>query len=233
MLEILRHHADNFGPLAGILSELPLWFYAILLFGIVAATTVHEAAHAWVADRLGDPGPRESGRISLNPMRHFDWLGLAIMGVTLIVGFPIGWGKPLKTDPSKYRCGARKGAAMVAAAGPLANLAFAIALSPLIRLILGGAVAPTPVVLAVLLTLLITLLINVSQFCFNLIPIHPMDASHVILGVLPEKLGDAYQSFMQRWGVYLFLVMMFTSIPSALLLPLMRWIVWVLIGVQI
>jgi len=186
-----------------------------------------------MADRLGDPGPRENGRISLNPMRHFDWLGLAIMAVTLVVGFPIGWGKPLKTDPSKYKCGARKGAALVAAAGPLANLAFAIALSPLIRLIISGALPPTPVVVGVFMVLLVTLLINVSQFCFNLIPIHPMDASHVVLGMLPEKLGDTYQNFMQRWGVYLFLVMVFTEIPSKILFPLLRWIIWVLIGVQL
>jgi Zn-dependent protease len=233
MLEILRHHAESFGPLARPFAELPPWFYVILLIGIVAATTVHEAAHAWMADRLGDPGPREQGRISLNPMRHFDWLGLAIMAVTLVIGFPIGWGKSLKTDSSKYRCGARKGAALVAAAGPLANLALAIALSPLVRLVLGGVIPPSPVVVVVTLAFLVTILINVSQFCFNLLPIHPMDAAHVLLGVLPEKLGDAYQNFMQRWGVYLFLVMMFTEIPSKILLPLLRWIIWVLVGVQI
>ncbi|MGC4043963.1 MAG: site-2 protease family protein [Armatimonas sp.] len=220
MLEILRHNADSFGPLARAMSEIPLWIYAILLFAIVVSTTVHEAAHAWVADRLGDPGPREQGRISLNPMRHFDWLGLAIMGVTLLIGFPIGWGKSLKTDPSKYRCGARKGAAYVGAAGPLANLALAIALSPLVRLVLEGVIPPTPLVVYVFYVLVYTLLISVSQFCFNLLPIHPMDASHVVLGLLPEKLGDAYQNFMQRWGVYLFLVMMFTEIPSKLLFPL-------------
>jgi Zn-dependent protease len=233
MLEFLHRHAEGFGPLAGPLAQLPWWLYVLLLIGIVAATTVHEAGHAWMADRLGDPGPREQGRISLNPLRHFDWLGLAIMAVTLAIGFPIGWGKPLKTDPEKFCCGARKGAALVAAAGPLANLLLAIALSPLVRLVLGGAIEPTPIVVGITLTFLVTILINVSQFCFNLIPIHPMDGSHMLLGLLPKSLGDSYQSFMQRWGVYLFLVMVFTEVPGKLLFPLMRWIIWVLIGIQL
>ena len=233
MLLFLRLHAEQFGPLAGTLARMPLWLYGLLLIGIVAATTVHEAGHAWMADRLGDPGPRADKRVSLNPLRHIDPLGFLVMAVTMLIGFPIGWGKSLKTDPEKFSCGARKGAALVAAAGPLCNLALAIALSPLVRLVLGGGVEPTPVILIATLACLVTILINVSQFCFNLIPIHPMDGSHVLLGILPKNLGDHYQAFMQRWGVYLFLVLMFTEIPSKILLPLMRWIIWVLVGIEI
>ena len=233
MLQILRHDASIFGPLARPLADTPWWIYVLLLIGIVAATTVHEAGHAWMADRLGDPGPREAGRVSLNPVRHIDPLGFAIMAVTMVLGFPIGWGKSLKTDPDKYVCGKRKGAALVAAAGPLANLALAMLLSPFVRLVLNGTLPPTQVVLAFALTFLVVILINVSQFCFNLIPIHPMDASHVVLGLLPEKMGDSYQAFMQRWGVYLFLVLVATEAPVYVLLPLMRFILWLLIGIPL
>jgi Zn-dependent protease len=233
MLFFLHSHAGIFGPLAEPLARAPLWLYALLLIGIVAATTVHEAGHAWMADRLGDPGPREQGRVSLNPLRHIDPLGFLVMAVTMLIGFPIGWGKSLKTDPEKYRCGARKGAALVAAAGPLCNLVLAALLSPLVRLVLSGAIEPTPVVIAVTMAFLITILINVSQFCFNLIPIHPMDGAHVVLGLLPKNLGDRYLAFMQRWGVYLFLVLMFTELPGKFLMPIMRFIIWLLVGIQL
>ena len=233
MLEILRHHAAAFGPLARPLADLPWWFYPLVFFAIVLATTVHEAGHAWMADRLGDPGPRENGRVTLNPLAHIDPLGFTVMAVTMLIGFPIGWGKSLKTDSAKYSCGARKGAALVAAAGPLMNLALAIFLSPFVRLVMGGHIEPSPIVLVLLLMSLMTILVNVSQFCFNLIPIHPMDAAHVVLGLLPEKLGDAYQAFMQRWGVYLFLVLVFTEVPSTLLFPLMRFLIWLLTGIAL
>ena len=88
MLELLRHHATGLGPLVRPLAELPWWYYALILIGIVLATTVHEAGHAWMADRLGDPGPREAGRVSLNPLRHIDPLGFTIMAVTMVLGFP-------------------------------------------------------------------------------------------------------------------------------------------------
>ena len=233
MLELLRHHATAYGPLARTLAEMHWWLYALILVGIVAATTVHEAGHAWMADRLGDPGPRAAGRVTLNPIRHIDPLGFTIMAVTMLVGFPIGWGKSLKTDPEKYSCGARKGAALVAAAGPLANLALAAFLSPFVRLVLGGVIPPTPVVLGLTMAFLVTILINVSQFCYNLIPIHPMDGSSVLLGILPKKNGDEYQAWMQRWGVYLFLVMVLTEAPVAVLLPIMRFILWLLIGIPL
>ncbi len=233
MLLFLHAHAGIFGPLAEPLARAPLWLYALLLIGIVAATTVHEAGHAWMADRLGDPGPREQGRVSLNPLRHIDPLGFLVMAVTMLIGFPIGWGKSLKTDPEKFSCGPRKGAALVAAAGPLCNLILAAVLSPLVRLVLSGVIEPSPVIIAVTMAFLITILINVSQFCFNLILIHPMDASHVLLGFLPKDLGDKYLAFMQRWGVYLFLVLMFTELPGKFLMPIMRFIIWLLLGIQL
>ena len=234
MLELLHRHATDLGPLIRPLAELPWWFYALVLIGITLATTVHEAGHAWMADRLGDPGPREAGRVSLNPLRHMDPLGFTIMVLTtFLLGFPIGWGKAVKTDPEKFVGNKRKSAALVAAAGPLMNLALAALLSPFVRLVLGGAIPPSPVVIGLTLLFLLTIVINVSQFCFNLLPIQPMDGSGVLLGLLPEKIGDRYQAFMQRWGVYMFLGLTFTEIPAHILLPLIRFLLWILIGVKI
>lgn len=234
MLELLHRHAAAYGPLARPLAELPWWFYALVLIGITLATTVHEFGHAWMADRLDDPGPREAGRVSLNPLRHMDPLGFTLMVVTtFLLGFPIGWGKTVKTDPEKFKGHKRRSAALVAAAGPLMNLALAALLSPFVRLVMSGAIPPSPFVNAATLLFLLTIVINVSQFCFNLLPIHPMDGSGVLLGLLPEKMGDAYQNFMQRWGVYAFLVLTFTEIPARILMPLIRFLIWILVGIQL
>src|SRR5687767_2030804 len=118
MVEILQGiFTHNFGTSA---PEIPIWFiYALLLTAVVIATTVHEFGHAWMADKLGDPTPRNEGRVRLSPFAHMDPWGFAILVVTLLIGFPIGWGRPVRTNPENYKCGERKGIALVAGAGPL------------------------------------------------------------------------------------------------------------------
>jgi len=217
-----------FGPQSANLGDWRLW----LLVGIAVlwAGAAHELGHAWMADRLGDRGPREAGRLSLNPLRHIDPLGTLVMLVTLAAGFPLGWGKPVKTNPDAFRCGKRPGMALVGAAGPLANLALAFALALPVRWFLAGGGAEFGVWggYAALL-LVMTIGINISQFAFNLVPVHPMDMAHVVAAVLPTKAGDAYVAFMERYGMYVFVAVVWTGLAGKVLVPmivfLFRWLI--------
>jgi Zn-dependent protease len=230
MLEYMTRHLSGHGPLAG--PDVPWQIWVLLFVAVTIGNTVHEFGHAWMADRLGDPGPRAQGRVSLNPLRHIDPLGMVLMAVTMLIGFPIGWGKSVKPDPDKFTCGRRKGMALVAAAGPLMNLATAFALAPIARAALGtGLGEEIPLAVLALLAVLLTMLINLSQFVFNLVPIHPMDGAHVLTALLPEKAAEKYVAFMGRYGVYVFLALMATGWLGDVLAPLVLKLFFWLIGI--
>ena len=110
MMEILRHLMDGtpaalaFGPQA-----LMDWrLYVLVMLGITLGTTVHEFGHAWMADRLGDPLPRQQKRVTLNPLSHLDPLGTLLLAVTLLVGFPLGWGRRFAPTPKTIPAAKRK-----------------------------------------------------------------------------------------------------------------------------
>ncbi len=148
------------------------------IVALLAGITVHECAHAWAADQLGDPTARQLGRISLNPIVHLDPLGTLMMAITTITGMGIGWGKPVPIVPYRLRYGRRLGAGLVALAGPLSNLLFASLLGLLLRL--GRGLLPVQLAV-VLYTVLLT---NVVLAMFNLLPVPPLDGHSVLLGVL-------------------------------------------------
>jgi Zn-dependent protease len=231
MMDILQR--EVFNPLSSAmatpLEAPPLWLYALLLLAVVIATSVHEFGHAWMADRLGDPGPREAGRITLNPFKHFDALGFLLLVVTMLIGFPIGWGKPVKTDPTKYRSGANRGIALVAAAGPAMNLLTAMVLAPIARFIIAGGLGYSEFAQMAIITIAIVMIINLSLFCFNLVPIHPLDGSHIMASLLPEELAKPYRLFMQKFGVFLLLGLMYSGklgeFIAPIILNLFRWLI--------
>jgi Zn-dependent protease len=217
-----------FGPTADNFGDWRLW--VLVAVAVLWSGAVHELGHAWMADRLGDKGPREAGRLSLNPLRHIDPLGTLVMLVTLAAGFPLGWGKPVKTNPDAFCCGKRAGMAWVGAAGPLANLLLAGLLSLPVRWYLNGPGADLgPLAGYAALLLVMTIGISVSQFAFNLVPVHPMDMSHVVAAALPRKAGDAYVAFMERYGVYVFVAVMWSGLAGKVLVPVIvavfRWLI--------
>jgi Zn-dependent protease len=219
MIEILQGiFTHNFGVAA---PEIPIWFiYALLLTAVVISTTVHEFGHAWMADKLGDPTPRNENRVRLSPFAHMDPWGFAILVVTLFIGFPIGWGRPVRTNPENYKCGERKGIALVALAGPMMNLLVAAILAPFARMALDGVKHGDETALIALLGLSIIMLVNISLFCFNLVPIHPLDGSHIMASILPEPLSKPYRFFMQRYGVYLLLTLVATRVLGKFIEPM-------------
>ena len=228
MKEFLLHTLHSVG-LAD--PALPIWFWALVLFGIISSTTVHEFGHAWMADKLGDPGPREQGRLTLSPFAHFDPLGFVLMTVTTLVGMPLGWGKPVKTDPDKFTgVGRRLGMALVAIAGPVMNLVAASIFSLVVRLAAGGSLGGLPDWFQyVFIGLIIGTMINVLVFAENLIPVHPMDASHVVAALLPEGIGKVYVSFMQKYGFFVLLGLSYTGVIGNFLLPVVKFLLRIML----
>jgi Zn-dependent protease len=156
----------------------PVRFFGFML-GFVIGTTFHEFMHAYSAFLLGDDTAQRQGRITLNPAAHFDPFGF-IMGVLLALGIGgIAWGRPVPVNPYALK-GGRRGMAIVAVAGPLSNLAFASVLV----LFYHGAAGVLPAQASGIIEGMIR--INVLLFCFNLIPIPPLDGFNILVGILPN-----------------------------------------------
>ena len=184
-------------------------FFDIIVRAIVLLTAipVHEAAHAYVADKLGDPTAKYMGRLTLNPMAHFDLMGSAAMLV-----FGIGWAKPVPINPLKFK-DQKKGMAISAAAGPASNVIVA-AISLAIAKIIWYASYVTGVntVISTLYTIFRSMcFINISLAIFNLIPIPPFDGSRIFNYFLPDKFYFKIMEYEQYIMIGL-LVVLFTGI---------------------
>lgn len=180
---------------------------------LVVAATVHEFAHAYVADRLGDPTPRSQGRLTLNPLAHLDPLGTLLI---LVAGF--GWAKPVQINPANFQDW-RRDTIIVAAAGPMANITLLFLLGVPFKL--GISPEFSHPIGALLLT---TIRINAMLAVFNLLPIPPLDGSKVLMGLLPPAQAVSYAR-LQPYGVLILLLLVMTNFLSIFLLTPMRWLV--------
>jgi Zn-dependent protease len=185
-----------------------------LLVGIVAimvAITVHEFAHAYSADRAGDKTPRINGRISLNPLDHFDPIGGLMILFTLIAGFGIGWGKPVPVNSLNFRH-PRWDDIKVSFWGPLSNLLLALALGTIVRF---GLVTMGTVWSELAVT---TVKLNIALALFNLIPIPPLDGSHILANMLPHHQAVSYAQFMGRFGLIALILLLVSGIGGAIIM---------------
>jgi Zn-dependent protease len=202
---------------------------AALGFGVLLISlTIHEAAHAWTADRLGDPTARMLGRVSLNPAVHIDPIGTLLLPLLAAIShLPlIGWAKPVPVNTRNLR-DPRRDFMLVAAAGPISNLLQAVAAAMLLRLVV--AAAPAHDVTGALATgLFLAVEINLLLAFFNLIPVPPLDGGNVMLGLLPPRLAAVYAGIRQ-WGFLVLYVLMFTGVASALIMPPTNFFLRVLI----
>ena len=200
-----------------IMGRDPLEIIAILI-SLLIAIDVHEFAHAWMANELGDPTARYSGRLSLNPLVHLDPMGTMMMLFSVFSGFGIGWGKPVPVDPRYLRKGPRVGMGLVAAAGPLSNLVLAAIVAVPIRLGL-------PLPLSVVTLLLTVISVNIFIALFNLLPIPPLDGASILRGVLSTirakwayQVSEAFDRIgVQGYMIFVLLILVDQVLPISIL----------------
>ena len=198
----------------------------LLAFGIVLASlTVHEAAHAWVADRRGDPTARLLGRVSLNPWVHIDIVGtIALPLIAMFSGFPIlGWAKPVPVNISQLRH-PKRDFMTVAAAGPASNLVMAFLAAMVFRAVTSDDIVTLS---GLQMVLLMAVRINVLLAVFNMLPIPPLDGGNVLAGLLPDSMGGVVNG-LRQFGFLILYALMFSGIlwqlvdpPSDLILRLL------------
>jgi Zn-dependent protease len=219
------------------IGDLILWF-VVFLFSL----SFHEAAHAWTSERFGDDTGRLQGRISLNPMAHIHPIGTILFPLLgfMHIGsfFFFGWAKPVETNPLRWR---NKDLAniSVSAAGPISNTILAIIAFILLKVMLATGnymyagplagpfdlITPAPGapewMLPVGTMVSALLLTNISLALFNLIPIPPLDGSHVLHSLLPDSMKDAYSNLSQ-YGFLLLIALSAMGVFGAIIGPVMR-----------
>jgi Zn-dependent protease len=192
--------------------------FIVLLFSL----TVHECAHAWTADRLGDPTARLLGRVSLNPMVHADLIGTLLFPlVAMLANVPlIGWAKPVPVNVRRLRHH-RRDYVLVAAAGPASNLALALVAATGLRLLTVSPVTLGEPNMSVPVASLLgqALRLNVLLAVFNMLPIPPLDGGNVLGGLLPPAVGSRYDALIRPYGFILLYALMLTSGFERLVVP--------------
>ncbi len=192
--------------LSGQLTEYILMIL-YLLPAFVIALSFHEAAHAWMANRMGDPTARNLGRLTLDPTKHIDIFGMISF---LLIGF--GWAKPVPTNPRNYY-NYKKGNVLVSLAGVTTNLILSFVFYLVFFLVFVIFGVSSEIVFRILYYIV---MMNIVLFVFNLIPIPPLDGHHLVSGFIARKSPQFFMYYM-RYGRYLLLILVFTRALSSLL----------------
>ncbi|MGD0861925.1 MAG: site-2 protease family protein [Candidatus Limnocylindrales bacterium] len=208
----------------------------IALFFLISAP-VHECAHAFTALRLGDSTAKLFGRVSLDPVVHFDPVGgsllivMVLLGLATGSGVAFGWAKPTPVNP--YNLRGRYADARVAAAGPLSNLALAALFAVGFRILWSDGIGPdnTSAINMLQLVFFTGVSLNVILMLFNLIPIAPLDGSHVLIDLLDPATARQVQQFMSQYG--LFILIAIVLFASQIIIPIYTPVVSLLIGVPV
>lgn len=199
----------------------------LLVPGFIIGFALHEFAHALAADKLGDSTPRQQGRLTIEPWPHIDIFGFISL---LLVGF--GWAKPVQINPRNFR-NPRRDDILVSIAGPLTNLVLAILFGVIIYGMFEFSIVqkvPQNVMGFILGMLYATIWINVLLFVFNLLPIPPLDGSHVVANLLPYEQAYRYMS-LQVYSLFIFILLVLTNAFTFILLPPTKFIYGIILGV--
>lgn len=205
--------------------------FVIWILPILFAITVHEYAHGWMANKLGDSTAKILGRLTLNPLKHIDLVGTIVVPIVLFftTGFVFGWAKPVPVNFAHLRK-PRRDTALVGLAGPLANLLMAIIWAAIAKISILSMNFGHPVFYPLVLMGQAGIFINILLMVVNLIPIPPLDGSRVVSGLLPPKAAYKYNLF-GRYGFFILLLLMLTGIFWHIIMPItslfIQLILWI------
>lgn len=189
------------GQIADILLALPAVLWAI---------SFHEFCHGWVAYQLGDPTARDAGRLTLNPLAHFD-----VIGAIMLLLFHFGWAKPVPIDP-RYFGKPRRDMVLVSVAGVAGNIFTALVVGLILRFFPGPFMASP----ALGRVMILMVYVNVGLAVFNLIPIPPLDGSKLIYPLLPRSWMKGW-FYLERYGMIVLLLLIAVGVVGAIMRPVM------------
>ena len=187
------------------------------------ALTFHELAHGYVAWHLGDPTAKDAGRLTMNPLKHIDPLG-----VIAFIIMKIGWAKPVPVNPSYFK-DPQKGMLLVALAGPAANVVTAIASAILVKLLIMLPFIPMYLLKPMVGMLVASVWINIMLAVFNCLPIPPLDGSRVLMGLLPPDAARSYAK-LEPYGFILLLILFYAGLIGKVIMPIISFANTLLLG---
>jgi Zn-dependent protease len=211
---------------------------AIMALPLVFAIVLHEVAHGWVANKLGDHTARDLGRLTLNPISHIDLIGTIIMPLALFLltdgQMLFGYAKPVPINPSNFK-DPKKGMALSSLAGPGINMAMALIFAFVLRIVIPPFENILPeqvwewVAIPLGLMLGYGVLINVVLAVLNMVPVPPLDGSRLVYWLLPNKLATAYYR-LEAFGMVILLALLMTGVLGKIIWPLIKPILGILLG---
>jgi Zn-dependent protease len=199
----------------GLIETVIAWSIPIL-FGI----TVHEVAHGWVANSLGDSTARLQGRLTLNPIRHIDPVGTILVPALMVIltGFIFGWAKPVPVNWQRLGH-PRRDMALVAAAGPLANLVMMLIWAIIAKLVFVAGIEASLVAPFILTMVKVGIIINIILMVLNLLPLLPLDGGRVMTSLLPPDLAEKYAR-LEPYGLIILVVLLVTGVLVRIIGPI-------------
>jgi Zn-dependent protease len=199
----------------GLIETVIAWSIPIL-FGI----TVHEVAHGWVANSLGDSTARLQGRLTLNPIRHIDPVGTILVPALMVIltGFIFGWAKPVPVNWQRLGH-PRRDMALVAAAGPLANLVMMLIWAIIAKLVFVAGIDASLVAPFILTMVKVGIIINIILMVLNLLPLLPLDGGRVMTSLLPPDLAEKYAR-LEPYGLIILVVLLVTGVLVRIIGPI-------------